>query len=85
MSPTAGGAIRTPRLTDKISTVLGQLAAGREAREILEDFPDLELRTFWLLWSTPPQRFRNVSCPWQLGDEVPPRLQPLASRCAATA
>jgi uncharacterized protein (DUF433 family) len=25
-----------------VSTVLGQLAAGREAREILEDFPDLE-------------------------------------------
>jgi uncharacterized protein (DUF433 family) len=25
-----------------VSTVLGQLAAGREVREILEDFPDLE-------------------------------------------
>ena len=25
-----------------VSTVLGQLAAGREAREILGDFPDLE-------------------------------------------
>ncbi|PZS31609.1 MAG: hypothetical protein DLM61_08310 [Pseudonocardiales bacterium] len=25
-----------------VSTILGQLAAGREAREILEDFPDLE-------------------------------------------
>ncbi len=24
-----------------VSTILGQLAAGREAREILEDFPDL--------------------------------------------
>lgn len=24
------------------STILGQLAAGREAEEILEDFPDLE-------------------------------------------
>ena len=25
-----------------VSTVLSQLAVGREAREILEDFPDLE-------------------------------------------
>jgi uncharacterized protein (DUF433 family) len=25
-----------------VSTILGQLAAGREAEEILEDFPDLE-------------------------------------------
>lgn len=25
-----------------VSTILGQLAAGRETREILEDFPDLE-------------------------------------------
>lgn len=25
-----------------VSTILGQLAAGREAGEILEDFPDLE-------------------------------------------
>ena len=25
-----------------VSTVLGQLASGREAREILDDFPDLE-------------------------------------------
>lgn len=25
-----------------VGTVLGQLAAGREVREILEDFPDLE-------------------------------------------
>src|SRR5918997_5543019 len=32
-------------------------------------------RTSWLLWSTPPQRFRSGSCRWQLGDEVPARLQ----------
>ena len=25
-----------------VSTILGQLAAGRETEEILEDFPDLE-------------------------------------------
>ena len=25
-----------------VSTILGQLAVGREAEEILEDFPDLE-------------------------------------------
>ncbi|MGH3692503.1 MAG: DUF433 domain-containing protein [Pseudonocardiaceae bacterium] len=25
-----------------VSTILGQLAAGRETRQILEDFPDLE-------------------------------------------
>jgi uncharacterized protein (DUF433 family) len=31
-----------PRLRIPVGTVLGQLAAGRDAREILEDFPDLE-------------------------------------------
>ncbi|MGH3814530.1 MAG: DUF433 domain-containing protein [Pseudonocardiaceae bacterium] len=43
-------------------TVLGQLAAGREVREILEDFPDLEPATSWPRWSTTPQRSRSVSC-----------------------
>ena len=31
-----------PRLRIPVGTVLGQLAAGREVREILEDFLDLE-------------------------------------------
>ncbi len=56
-----------------VSTILGQLATGRETGKILEDFPVWSPRTSWLPWNTPQQRFRSVSCHWQLGDEVPSR------------
>ena len=32
----------SPRLRIPVGTALGQLVAGRDTREILEDFPDLE-------------------------------------------
>ncbi len=45
-----------------VGTVLGQLAVGREVREILEDSPTWSQPTSWPHWSTRPQRSRSVSC-----------------------
>jgi len=65
-----------------VSTVLGQLAAGRDTREILEDFPDLEPADVSLPWSMPLRRFRSANCRSPPGGEAPSRLQLVTSCCA---
>ena len=39
-----------------VATVLGQIAAGQTAAEILAYFPDLDLKTSSQHWSTRPPR-----------------------------
>ena len=56
-----------------VATVIGQLAAGRTATEILADFPDLKADDITASLSTRRRRCRNGSCRSPVRREVPRR------------
>jgi hypothetical protein len=59
-----------------VSTVLGQLAAGRPTRRSSLTFRISRKRTSWRRSSTQRPQCRNVSCRWRRTTEVAPRRRP---------